>query len=182
MIRFAVFGAGRIGAIHAGNIARNDSTRLLYVIDPNGKAAAKLAERYGARVCQTADAFADPDVDAVLIASSTDTHADLAIAAAKAGKAIFCEKPIDLSLERVDATLAAVLPPISYLKVSGGQFRDMTIHDFDMARWLLGEEPTEVFAYGSVLVDPAVGAVGDVDSGVGPARAHQQQPACRLRL
>jgi myo-inositol 2-dehydrogenase/D-chiro-inositol 1-dehydrogenase len=131
------------------------------------------------------------------------------IAAARAGKAIFCEKPIDLSLRRVDACLAVVrkarvplfvgfnrrfdpsfsalqarvargeigsveqviitsrdpgLPPISYLKVSGGQFRDMTIHDFDLARWLLGEEPVELFAYGSCLVDPAVGAVGDTDS------------------
>jgi myo-inositol 2-dehydrogenase/D-chiro-inositol 1-dehydrogenase len=145
----------------------------------------------------------------VVIASSTDTHADLAIAAARAGKAIFCEKPIDLSLKRVDACLAAVkkakvpmfvgfnrrfdpsfaalklriargeignveqviissrdpgLPPLAYLKVSGGQFRDMTIHDFDMARWLLGEEPVELFAYGSCLVDPAVAKVGDTDS------------------
>ncbi len=145
----------------------------------------------------------------MIIASSTDTHADLAIAAAKAGKAIFCEKPIDLSLKRVDQCLAAVkkagvpmfvgfnrrfdpsfaalhariargdigkveqvivtsrdpgLPPLSYIKVSGGQFRDMTIHDFDMARWLLGEEPVEVFAYGSCLVDPAVGKAGDTDT------------------
>jgi myo-inositol 2-dehydrogenase/D-chiro-inositol 1-dehydrogenase len=184
-------------------------TKLLYIVDVNADAARTLAARHGAQVTDVAAALADPEVDAVIIASSTDTHADLAIAAARAGKAIFCEKPIDLSLRRVDACLAAVkkakvpmfvgfnrrfdpsfsalharitqgeignveqviissrdpgLPPISYLKGSGGQFRDMTIHDFDMARWLLGEEPTELFAYGSCLVDPAVGKIGDTDS------------------
>jgi myo-inositol 2-dehydrogenase/D-chiro-inositol 1-dehydrogenase len=179
------------------------------VIDVDAAAARRLAEQHGAEIADTQAALADPAVAAVLIASSTDTHADLAIAAARAGKAIFCEKPIDLSLARVDACLAAVkqakvpmlvgfnrrfdpsfaalreriargeigaveqviissrdpgLPPLAYLEVSGGQFRDMTIHDFDMARWLLGEEPTEVFAYGSVLVDPEVGKLGDIDS------------------
>ncbi|HWA26616.1 MAG TPA: inositol 2-dehydrogenase [Lacunisphaera sp.] len=209
MITFAQFGAGRIGAVHASNLASSGATSLRYVVDVNPGAAAALAAKYGAKVVDTAAALADPTVDAVLIASSTDTHADLAIAAAKAGKAIFCEKPIDLSLKRVDACLAAVkkarvpmlvgfnrrfdpnfaalrtrmregaigaveqviissrdpgLPPIAYLKVSGGQCRDMTIHDFDMARWLLGEEPVEVYAMGSVLVDPAVAKVGDTDS------------------
>ena len=209
MLRFAQFGAGRIGTIHAANLAANAATQLRYVIDVNPDAALDLAVKYGAEVADTATALRDPKVDAVLIASSTDTHADLAIAAAKAGKAIFCEKPIDLSLKRVDQCLAAVkkagvpmfvgfnrrfdpsfaalhariaqgqigaveqviissrdpgLPPIAYLNVSGGQFRDMTIHDFDMARWLLGEEPVEVFAYGSCLVDPAVGKIGDTDS------------------
>jgi myo-inositol 2-dehydrogenase/D-chiro-inositol 1-dehydrogenase len=145
----------------------------------------------------------------VLIASSTDTHARLAIAAARAGKAIFCEKPIDLSLSKVDSCLQEVEkagvpmfvgfnrrfdpsfsalkarldageigaveqvvissrdpgpPPLSYIKVSGGMFRDMTIHDFDMARWLLGEEPVEVFAMGECLVDRKIGAAGDIDS------------------
>ena len=209
MLTFAQFGGGRIGQIHAANLAAHAATRLKYVIDVDAKAADLLAARHGAKVSTAVEALADPTVDAVIIASSTDTHADLAIAAAKAGKAIFCEKPIDLSLARVDACLAAVnaagvpmlvgfnrrfdpsfaelkaridagaigaveqiiissrdpgLPPISYLKVSGGQFRDMTIHDFDMARWLLGEEPEEVFAFGSVLVDPAVGTAGDIDS------------------
>ncbi|HEY4302762.1 MAG TPA: inositol 2-dehydrogenase [Candidatus Didemnitutus sp.] len=209
MLTFAQFGAGRIGAVHAANIAAFGVTRLRYIVDVNRAAAAALAQKHGARAADAATALADPKVDAVLIASSTDTHAGLAIAAAKAGKAIFCEKPIDLSLARVDACLAAVrrarvpmlvgfnrrfdpnfralreridagaigaveqviissrdpgLPPLAYLKVSGGQFRDMTIHDFDMARWLLGEEPVEVFAMGSVLVDPAVAAVGDTDS------------------
>lgn len=209
MLTFAQFGAGRIGAIHAANLRASGQARLRYVVDVNLAAAQTLAEKHGARVTNIGTALGDPEVDAVIIASSTDTHADLIIAAAKAGKAIFCEKPIDLSLKRVDACLAAVkkakvplfvgfnrrfdpsfasvkariaegaignveqviissrdpgLPPISYLKVSGGQFRDMTIHDFDMARWLLGEEPAEVFAYGSCLVDPAVAKVGDTDS------------------
>jgi myo-inositol 2-dehydrogenase/D-chiro-inositol 1-dehydrogenase len=208
MLKFAQFGAGRIGAIHASNLAAAGA-QLLYVVDVNELAAAKLAATHGARVADAAKVFADRNVDAVIIASSTDTHADLAIAAARAGKAIFCEKPIDLSLRRVDACLKVVnqtrvpmfvgfnrrfdpsfralrerigkgeigsveqvivssrdpgLPPISYLKVSGGQFRDMTIHDFDMARWLLGEEPIEVFAYASCLVDRAVGKIGDTDS------------------
>lgn len=209
MLRFAQFGAGRIGAIHAANLAAMPNAQLLHIVDVNADAANTLANRHGARVATVAEVFADRNVDAVIIASSTDTHADLAIAAARAGKAIFCEKPIDLSLKRVDACLAAVkkakvpmfvgfnrrfdpsfsslhariargdigsveqviissrdpgLPPIAYLKVSGGQLRDMTIHDFDMARWLLGEEPHELFAYGSCLVDPAVKAIGDTDS------------------
>ena len=209
MLRFAQFGAGRIGTIHAANLAALPNTHLRYVVDVSADAARALAARHGARVVDVKTALADPEVDAVIIASSTDTHADLAIAAARAGKAIFCEKPIDLSLKRVDTCLAAVkkakvpmfvgfnrrfdpsfatlrsriaageignveqviitsrdpgLPPLAYLKVSGGQFRDMTIHDFDMARWLLGEEPVELFAYGSVLVDPAVKKAGDTDS------------------
>ncbi|MGQ0664759.1 MAG: inositol 2-dehydrogenase [Pseudomonadota bacterium] len=209
MIEFVQFGAGRIGAIHAANLAADRHARLRYVVDVNAKAAAALARRFGAKVAGASEALADPAVGAALIASSTDTHAELVSRAAAAGKAIFCEKPIDLSLARVDACLAAVrrarvpmlvgfnrrfdpsfralrdrlaageigkveqviitsrdpgLPPLSYLKTSGGQFRDMTIHDFDMARWLLGEEPDWVFAAGSCLVDKAVGRLGDVDS------------------
>ena len=209
MITFALFGAGRIGAIHAANIAASGSCRLSHVVDPNPAAAQTLAQRHGASVADVKTALQDKAVNAVLIASSTDTHAGLISQAAQQGKAIFCEKPIDLSLERVDACLADVkkagvpmfvgfnrrfdpsfrtlrerllageigaveqviitsrdpgLPPLEYLKVSGGQFRDMTIHDFDMARWLLGEEPAEVFATGSCLVDPAVAGVGDTDS------------------
>jgi myo-inositol 2-dehydrogenase/D-chiro-inositol 1-dehydrogenase len=209
VLTFAQFGAGRIGAIHAANLAAATNARLRYVVDVNADAAQALASRYGAHATDTKTALNDPEVGAVIIASSTDTHADLAIAAAKAGKAIFCEKPIDLSLKRVDACLKAVQqarvpmlvgfnrrfdpsftalkqrieageigtveqvivtsrdpgpPPVSYIKVSGGQFRDMTIHDFDMARWLLGEEPVEIFAYGSCLVDPAIAKAGDTDS------------------
>jgi len=208
-LRFAQFGAGRIGAVHAANLGTFGETQLLHVVDVNVEAARSLALRHGARVSSAEAALADPNVDAVIIASSTDTHADLAIAAARAGKAIFCEKPIDLSLRRVDTCLAAVrkarvpmfvgfnrrfdpsfaalrdrlargeigaveqviitsrdpgLPPLAYLKVSGGKFRDMTIHDFDMARWLLGEEPSELFAFGTCLVDSEVARVDDTDS------------------
>jgi myo-inositol 2-dehydrogenase/D-chiro-inositol 1-dehydrogenase len=209
MTDIAQFGAGRIGQIHAANIAAMKDVRLRYVVDVNAEAAQKLAARYGAKVVSEREAFADREVGAVLIASSTDTHARLAIAAARAGKAIFCEKPIDLSLKKVDECLAEVEkagvpmfvgfnrrfdpsfaalkrrldageigaveqvvissrdpnpPPPAYVKVSGGMFRDMTIHDFDMARWLLGEEPVEVYAMGECLVDKKIGAAGDIDS------------------
>lgn len=209
MLHFAQFGAGRIGAIHAANLSASGRARLKHVVDVHAPAAQALAAQHGAQVSSTEAALADPAVGAVIIASSTDTHADLVIAAARAGKAIFCEKPIDLSLARVDACLAEVKragvpmlvgfnrrfdpsfaelhrrigagaigaveqvvitsrdpgpPPVAYIKVSGGLFRDMTIHDFDMARWMLGEEPVEVFAYGANLVDAAIGAAGDVDS------------------
>ncbi len=209
MLAFAQFGAGRIGAIHAANLAANGRAALRHVVDPDAAAAARIASRHGARVSSVAEALRDPAVGAVIVASATDTHAELVIAAAGAGKAIFCEKPIDLSLARIDTAIAAVvkagvpmivgfnrrfdpnfaemhrrvaagaigqveqvivtsrdpgLPPVAYLKASGGQFRDMTIHDFDMARWMLGEEPVEVFAYGAALVDPAVAEAGDIDS------------------
>jgi len=211
MISFCQFGAGRIGTIHAGNIARHPGARLLHVVDVNEEAAAQLAKQHDARVSTGDAALADPAVDAVLIASSTDTHAALIEASARAGKAVFCEKPIDLDIARVEACLAVVEktgialmvgfnrrfdpnfaklhgqlrggrigrlemlaitsrdpgpPPLSYVKVSGGLFRDMMIHDLDMARWLLAEEPVEIFAAASCLVDPAIGAAGDVDSAV----------------
>ena len=210
MLTLAQFGAGRIGSIHAANIAAMPGVKLRYVVDVNAAAAKKLAAAHGAKVSTEKEVFADREVDAVVIASSTDTHARLAIAAAKAGKAIFCEKPIDLDLKKVDACLREVRkskvpmfvgfnrrfdpsfaalkarvdkgelgnveqvvitsrdpgpPPLAYLKVSGGLFRDMTIHDFDMARWLLGEEPVEVFAWGAVLVDPRVKTeANDIDT------------------
>jgi myo-inositol 2-dehydrogenase/D-chiro-inositol 1-dehydrogenase len=209
MLELAQFGAGRIGQIHASNIAAMKDVRLRYVVDVNAGAAQKLAARHGARVVSEREALADGEVGAVLIASSTDTHARLAIAAARAGKAIFCEKPIDLSLAKVDSCIKEIQkagvpmfvgfnrrfdpsfaalksrleqgeigaveqvvitsrdpapPPLAYLKVSGGMFRDMTIHDFDMARWLLGEEPVEVFAWGEALVDRKIAAAGDIDS------------------
>jgi myo-inositol 2-dehydrogenase/D-chiro-inositol 1-dehydrogenase len=209
MLHFAQFGAGRIGAIHAANLAASGRARLRHVVDINAGAAAALAGRHGARASDRETALADPEVGAVIVASSTDTHAELVIAAARAGKAIFCEKPIDLCLPRVEECLAEVAqagvpmlvgfnrrfdpsfaelrrrigagaigrleqvvitsrdptpPPLDYVRVSGGLFRDMTIHDFDMARWLLGEEPEEVFAWGAALVDPAIGAAGDIDS------------------
>ncbi len=209
MLVFAQFGAGRIGRIHAANVAAHPQARLKYVIDVHADSAQALATQHGAAVADVATALADPEVNAVVIASSTDTHADLIELSAKAGKAIFCEKPVDLSMARVEACLEVVKqtgaklmlgfnrrfdpnfrelrsrlqagaigkveqvvitsrdpgpPPVSYIKVSGGLFRDMMIHDFDMARWLLGEEPVSVFASGACLVDPAIGEAGDIDT------------------
>ncbi len=202
MIRIAVLGCGRIGAMHADNIAAHPSARLVAVQDINEAAAKAAAASTGARVMATAaEVFASPDVDAVLIATATDTHADLLEQAVAAGKPILCEKPIDLSLARVNRCAAVIsgakipiqlgfvrrfdpghkavhdavragdigelhqvvitsrdpgLAPEAYLRVSGGIFRDMTIHDFDMARFILGEEPESVFATGSRLVAPAL--------------------------
>ena len=211
MISFCQFGGGRIGAIHAANVAAHPEARLNTIVDTDRAAAQRLAERYGAVLCDQAQALADPAIDAVLIASSTDTHADLVEAAARAGKAIFCEKPLDLDRRRA-ADCAAVAeqcgvplmvafnrrfdpnfarlereiragrigrpeilritsydpapPPIEFVRRSGGMFRDMMIHDLDMACWLLGEEPVELFATASVLVDPAIGEAGDVDTAI----------------
>ena len=209
MIQICQFGAGRIGTLHAANVANSPSCVLRYVVDVNAAAAEALAAKHGAQVADAESALADPAVDAVIIASSTNTHADLIGAACRAGKAIFCEKPIDLDIARVDAVLAEIKassapflvgfnrrfdpsfaalhrdvvgggvgtveliaitsrdpgpPPLDYLRVSGGLFRDMMIHDLDMARWLLPDEPTDVFAAASCLVDPAIGEIGDVDT------------------
>ena len=209
MVNFALLGAGRIGAMHAANLAARSDARLVCVYDPVGAVAAAVAERHGAAAAADVDSALGADVDAVLIASSTDTHVALIIAAATAGKAVLCEKPIDLSLERVEQCWQAVRdagvpiqigfnrrydpthrrvrdlaasgavgaihqviissrdpepPPPAYLRVSGGLFRDMMIHDFDLARFVLGEEPTSITAIGSALVDPAVGELGDVDT------------------
>ena len=205
----ALFGAGRIGKIHAGNVARQPGVKLRYVVDVDAGAAKSLAEQHGAQVTSAEAALGDKSVGAVVIGSSTDTHADLIIRAASAGKAIFCEKPVDLSVDRAracadavkragvacmigfnrryDPTFAAVkerlvqgevgepemlvitsrdpgAPPVEYLKRSGGIFRDMLIHDFDIFRWILDDEAATLYATGSVLTDPAVGTVGDVDS------------------
>lgn len=209
MISIALFGAGRIGSLHGANVARRDDVELRYVSDVFPEAAQKLADKFSAQVVSIEEALADSSLDAVIIASSTDTHAQLIEASAKAGKAIFCEKPIDLDIQQVEACLAVVEetgvalslgfnrrfdinfralqqavaeqkignlemvsitsrdpspPPVDYIKVSGGLFRDMMIHDLDMARWLLGEEPSEVFATASCLVDPEIEQAGDVDT------------------
>ena len=209
MIDVALFGAGRIGAIHAGNIACQPGVRLKYVVDVDAAAAAKLAEQNGAQTTDAAKVFEDTGVRAVAIGSSTDTHADLIIRAAKAGKAIFCEKPVDLDLTRAracadavraagvicligfqrryDPTFAAVKarlakgdigrpemlivtsrdpgpPPLDYIKRSGGIFKDMLIHDFDVFRWIMDDEAATVYATGSCLVDPGLAAAGDVDA------------------
>lgn len=209
MIRFALLGAGRIGKVHAKAIAGNAGARLVAVADAFEDAAKAIASQYDCEV-RTVDAIeAAGDVDAVVICTPTDTHADLIERFARAGKAIFCEKPIDLDIGRVKACLKVVedtgaklmvgfnrrfdphfravrqaiddgrigavemvqitsrdpgAPPVSYIRSSGGILRDMTIHDFDMARFLLGEEPDTVFATASVLVDPEIGRAGDHDS------------------
>jgi myo-inositol 2-dehydrogenase/D-chiro-inositol 1-dehydrogenase len=209
MMEVALFGAGRIGKIHAGNVARQPGVKLRYVVDVDAGAARSLADQHGAQVTSAEAALADKNVGAVVIGSSTDTHADLITRAAAAGKAICCEKPVDLSVERAracadaveragvacligfnrryDPTFAALkerlaqgevgdpemlvvtsrdpgAPPVEYLKRSGGIFRDMLIHDFDIFRWILDDEAATLYATGSVLTDPAVGTVGDVDS------------------
>jgi len=204
--KVALIGAGRIGKIHAANAIAHPELILSHVVDPI-PAAAAIAERAGARVGDLDEVLADAAVDGVIIASSTDTHLDYCLRAHAAGKAIFCEKPLDMRLDRLtqaaealagarlfvgfnrrfDPNFAALQrrlaagevraletlqitsndpgpPPIDYVKVSGGLFKDMAIHDFDMARWLLGEEPAEVFAWGACLVDPAIGAAGDIDT------------------
>jgi len=209
MIEVAIFGAGRIGKIHAGNLVRQPGVRLKYVSDVNVQAAEELAARHGAAVTTVDTALADSGLGAVLIASSTDTHADLLSRAAAAGKAIFCEKPVDLALARARACATAVTkakvtcmvgfqrrfdptfealktrlaageigdpemlvvtsrdpgaPPVSYLKSSGGIFKDMLIHDFDIFRWILEDEAISISATGSCLSDPAIAAAGDIDS------------------
>jgi myo-inositol 2-dehydrogenase / D-chiro-inositol 1-dehydrogenase len=209
MIKFAVLGCGRIGRMHAINLARHPRAELTWVFDVAGSAAASVAEATGARLARDADeALAAKDVDAVLIASSTNTHLDLLERAVEAGKAVLCEKPIDLDLAKVDACWERIKdrnatimtgfnrrfdpsfralrdrvgqgeigkleqlvitsrdpspPPVAYIEVSGGMFRDMTIHDFDMARYLMGEI-VSVFAVGANLVEPAIKSAGDIDA------------------
>ena len=208
-MRVALFGAGRIGQVHAPNIAAHPDSQLAAVVDPVPAAAEALASRMGVPVMTEAEALADPSIDAVVVASSTDRHADQVEAAASAGKAVFCEKPLDLALDRVravaehlsrhpvplmlgfnrrfdpnfralkarieDGTVGQVElvtlisrdpgpPPIDYIRRSGGLFRDMMIHDLDLARWLVGAEFEVVAATGSALVDPEIGAAGDVDT------------------
>lgn len=209
MIRFGVIGAGRIGKVHATTIAANPNAKLAYVADAFKASAETLAAQTGAEVADAENVINSPNVDAVLIATPTPSHADLIEAAARAGKAILCEKPVSLSVERINSCLDVVEknrstlmigfnrrfdpnfaslearlragdigaieivtitsrdpapPPADYVKSSGGLFRDMMIHDFDMARFLMGEEFVVVNALGSSLVDKAIGAEGDVDT------------------
>ncbi|HEX3602799.1 MAG TPA: inositol 2-dehydrogenase [Steroidobacteraceae bacterium] len=207
MYNVAIFGAGRIGQIHARNAAESAELQLKFVVDPNRAAAAALASQTGASVADVDAVLGDGSIHGVIIASATNVHLDQALAAASAGKAIFCEKPLDLDLvrarqagaqlagakmlvgfnrrfdphfnalkTRIESSAIGKLesvnitshdpapPPVAYIRVSGGLFKDMTIHDFDMARWLLNEEPIEVFASASCLVDAEIGAAGDVDT------------------
>ncbi|WP_137938273.1 inositol 2-dehydrogenase [Chitinivorax sp. B] len=221
MINVALYGAGRIGKIHAANLAREAGVKLKYVVDVYAPAAGQaLAQQYGAEFVSPEVPFADADVKAVVIAASTDTHADLILQSASVGKAIFCEKPVDLTLDRArlcaaavaeakvpcligfqrryDPTFAAVkarieageigtpevlivtsrdpgAPPLDYLKHSGGIFKDMLIHDFDICRWILDDEPVSVHATASVLTDPAIESVGDADTTAVTIRTRQGQ-------
>ncbi len=213
-IGVALIGAGRIGRIHANNLSyRIPQATLVAIADPLVEAAGRLASE-----CRVPHVFDDPElpmrmdgVDAVLICSSTDTHASLIQTAAKYGKHVFCEKPLSLDLQSIDSILQCVNkagvklqvgfnrrfdpsfrrarelvaqgsigvpqilritsrdprpPPIDYIKVSGGIFLDMTIHDFDMARFLLGSEVDQVFVFAGVLIDPDIGKAGDFDTAV----------------
>ena len=208
-MRIGLLGAGRIGRIHGGNIAAHPRASLAAVADADAAAAQRLAMASNATIGTVDSIIEARDIDAVIICTPTDTHADLIERAVRAGKAVFCEKPVDLNAARIRACLDVVHgargrlmigfnrrfdpsfaglqarigageigavelvtilsrdpspPPASYVGRSGGLFRDMMIHDFDMARFLLGEEPVEVHAVGSCLIDPEIGAAGDVDT------------------
>lgn len=209
MVGIGILGCGRIGKVHAASVMRLEGATLAAVSDFVPTAAEALAAKTGAVAQTSEEVIANPDVHAVIIGTPTDTHYDLIHAAARAGKAIFCEKPVDMSADRIrdcikvvdetgvsfmtafnrrfDANFANIQsriangdvggveivtilsrdpspPPVSYIQSSGGIFRDMMIHDLDMARFLLGEEPVQVFAVGAALVDPEIGAAGDVDT------------------
>jgi len=209
MIETVLFGAGRIGKIHAANLAAHPAAELKYIVDVDERAAAALAAQHGAQVASVEQALGDTAVKAVVIASSTDTHADLIVRSTGAGKAIFCEKPVDLDLSRArecerivkdagvvcligfqrrhDPTFAALkkrvlageigepellvitsrdpgAPPVDYIKRSGGIFKDMLIHDFDICRWILDDDAVSVYASASCLTDPAIAAAGDADT------------------
>lgn len=211
MLKIGLLGVGRIGRVHAVNIAGHSRSELVAVSDVNEEAARSLAGAYGAKAVSSDAILADASIDAVLIATSTDTHSDLIEKATAAGKAVLCEKPVDLSLERAQRCLEAVNktnvpvmigfnrrfdpnfasirssiaageigkpellsitsfdpapPPVSYVKVSGGLFRDMMIHDFDMANFLMADVPVTVNAVGTSIVDPEIGKAGDVDTAV----------------
>jgi myo-inositol 2-dehydrogenase/D-chiro-inositol 1-dehydrogenase len=211
-INVGVIGAGRIGRVHAENLAyRIPEANVLAIADIFVEAAQQAADTYGIPAALK-DHWAiveNEKIEAVVICSSTDTHSQFIEEAAAAGKHIFCEKPIDFDLKRIDRALGAVEragvrlqigfnrrfdpsfkrvrdlvaegklgtphilhimsrdpapPPIEYVKVSGGLFLDMTIHDFDMARYLIGSEVNEVYAMGGVMVDPKIGEAGDIDT------------------
>jgi myo-inositol 2-dehydrogenase / D-chiro-inositol 1-dehydrogenase len=214
LLNIGIIGAGRIGSLHAKSITYNvPSAKVLGITDVNKAGLTDLAATLGiAKIYEDyKEMLADKEIDAVLVCSSTDTHADIAIDAANAGKHIFCEKPVDLTPEKVEAVIEAVAkagvklqvgfnrrfdhnfanvksmvtagkvgdvhiikitsrdpapPPAQYSAVSGGMFLDMTIHDFDMARFLAGSEVTELYASATCLVDPAIGEAGDVDTAI----------------
>ena len=208
-IRFAILGAGRIGQVHARAVAGNDNATLAAVFDPVAAVASSISDQYGAEVRSVEEIAAAGDIDAVVLCTPTDLHAAQIELFARAGKAVFCEKPIDLDSGRVRDCLKVVedtgatlmvgfnrrfdphfigvkaaisdgrigtpemgiitsrdpgAPPAEYIKRSGGIFKDMMIHDFDMAVFLMRDMPASVLATGSVLTDPNIGALGDYDS------------------
>lgn len=213
MLQVGIIGAGRIGKVHANALVTQiPSASVITIADYHLSAAQEVAQQLNIphATSNHHDVLANPEVEAVVIASSTDTHAQFITEAAKAGKHIFCEKPIAANLNEIDMALSAVQqagvklqigfnrrfdpnharikqaiaqgeigtphllhivsrdpspPPIEYIKVSGGMFFDMTIHDFDMARFLFGEVE-EIYAAAGVMVDPAIGEAGDIDSAV----------------
>lgn len=209
MLNIGLLGCGRIGQVHAKSIQHIENARVTVVADAFPEPAAALAAQANAQVLSPEELIQSGDVDAVVIGTPTDTHYDLIHLAAEAGKAIFCEKPVDMSADRIrecidivekknvpflaafnrrfdpnfsnlqnriglgqigDVEIVTIQsrdpspPPVSYIKSSGGLFRDMMIHDLDMARFLLGEEPVSLYATGSALVDPAIGEAGDIDT------------------
>ncbi|MCT4618236.1 MAG: inositol 2-dehydrogenase [Marinisporobacter sp.] len=213
-MKVGIIGAGRIGKVHSQSIMNHiPEVEIKAISDVYVQAAKEWAEKMGIPTATDdyKEILNDPEIDAVLICSSTDTHAQISIEAAQAGKHIFCEKPVDLSVEKVEAVLEEVKkagvkfqvgfnrrfdhnfskvkelinagkvgdlhivkitsrdpepPAPEYVKVSGGMFLDMTIHDFDMARFLVGSEVEEVYVSAAVRVDPAIGEAGDVDTAV----------------
>ena len=207
--KVALLGAGRMGQVHGRSAAANPRLDLAYVVDPHAPTAETLAAELDCAVASQDAVLADPALAGVLVATSTSTHLDVVLAALAAGKAVFCEKPLDLDLARLRAHAAQLAspaaplyvafnrrfdpnfqalqariaageigaleslhlishdpapPPPAFIPTSGGLFRDFSIHDFDVARWLLDEEPAELFAWASCLVDPAIAAAGDVDT------------------
>ncbi len=213
-LKVGIIGAGRIGKVHTMSIINYlPQVEIKAISDVFLDNAKEWAEQTGIKDVYKdyKDLLADKEIDAVLVCSSTDTHAEIAIAAAKAGKHIFCEKPVDLSIEKVEAVISEAAkagvklqigfnrrfdhnfkkvkdliaagalgelqilritsrdpapPPIEYVKVSGGMFMDMTIHDFDMARFMTGSEASEIYVAAACMVDPAIGEAGDVDTAV----------------
>lgn len=207
--KFAVLGAGRIGQVHAQAISSVPTAQLVAIAEPFAEAAKAMQDKYGCAIQTIDEILVNSEIDAVVICTPTDTHSNLIEQFCRAGKAVFCEKPVDLDVARANECMKVVeetngklmvgfnrrfdpdfmalkkavddgaignvemititsrdpgAPPADYIKRSGGIFRDMTIHDFDIARWLLGEEVETVFASASVLVDPEIGKLGDYDS------------------